>query len=295
MCQPRLNTCMTEKLLVATYDQDLLQLEMFCYCINKNWQSNQFLTVVLNSCNDWSASFVQVEKILHEYLFGWQYEIVDGQHADHNGYREQAVNKILYSIDHRFDDCVIFDSKDFLLRPASIDCFKNNSQYRNTFILDQPHVDLYPEAKELLDTDISAAPAVLNLTPWIWNIQQLEKYWNYMVSRFGSYDKWDTMFKGGTESDTYYLYTLYDNNTEVKFLDRNSNPLIVGGGWTHQTYQGMLQEFDDFKKWDTRLIWKHSRKLEDPRCWDVTKSVLLYYDIDPVVVHRICNIKEAQQ
>ena len=278
---------MSEKLLVATYDQDLLQFEMFCYCLNKNWQGNRFLTVVLNSCSDWSATHHRVAMILQNCLSKWDYEIINGQHADHNGYREQAVNKVIYSIDKRFTDCIVFDSKDFLLRPASIANFKKHNRYRNTFILDQYHVELYPESIELLDIDISGAPAVLNLTPWIWNVQQLEKYWQYMQFRFGKYPEWDTMFKAGSESDTYYLYTLYDTDTNVKFLSKEENPLIVGGGWTHQDFDGMWRELDDFRRWRERLVWKHSRKLLDPGCLAVTKTVLLEFGVEPCVIEKV--------
>jgi len=276
-----------EKLLVATYDQDLLQFEMFCYCINKNWKGNRFLTIVLNSSADWDITRWRVNDIVDRYLCGWHAEIVDGRHLDHDGYREQAVNKIIFSIDDRFNDTIVFDSKDFLLRGSDLFDFKKDGKYRVTFTLDRPHLDLYPEAKDLLDKDISHIPAVLNLTPWIWNIDQLKKYWNYMSGRFGDFSDWDSMFKGGTESDTYYVYTFCDELTSIKFLDPRDNPLMIGGGWTYQTYEGIVQEAQDFDRWSERKIWKHSRKLEDPRCLNVTRSVLLKYGIEREIIDRV--------
>lgn len=276
-----------EKLLVATYDQDLLQFEMFCHCINKNWKGNRFLTVVLNSCADWNETYLCIQHSVDKHLAGWNTEIVDGRHVDHNGYREQAVNKVIFSIDNRVDDTIVFDSKDFLLRSSNLNDFKKHGKYRVTFGLGHPHLDLYPEAIHLLDRDITHVPAVLNLTPWIWNTEQLMKYWSYMQDRFGSFTQWDSMFKGGSESDTYYLYTFCDEHTTIKFLDPQDNPLIVGGGWTHQTHEGMAQEAEDFDRWDERKIWKHSRKLEDPRCLDVTRSVLLKYGIEQYIIDRV--------
>lgn len=275
-----------EKLLVATYDQDLLQFEMFCYCINKNWKGNRFLTVVLNSSSDWNQAYLRVKTVVSEYLPRWDIEIKDGRHPDHDGYREQAVNKIIFSIDDRFDDTIVFDSKDFLLRDSDLSDFKKDKKYRVTFTLDQSHLSFYPDSKDLLDQDISHVPGVLNLTPWIWNTSQLKKYWNYMLDRFGDFLSWDSMFKGGTESDTYYLYTFCDTDTTVEFLDQQNNPLIIGGGWTHQTYEGILQEVQDFDRWSERKIWKHSRKINDPRCLDVTRGVLLKYGIEKEIIDR---------
>lgn len=279
-----------EKLLVATYDQDLLQFEMFCHCINKNWKGNRFLTIVLNSCQEWKKTDTEIKGIISRYLSGWITEVVDGQHPDHNGYREQAVNKVIHSIDDRFDDVIVFDSKDFLLRESDIVDFKKHGKYRVTFTLDQPHVILYPESSELLDRDISHVPAVLNLTPWIWNVDQLRKYWNHMLERFGDFCQWDSMFKGGTESDTYYLFTFCDSQTPVKFLDSQDNPLMIGGGWTHQTYESILREAEDFGRWPERKIWKHSRKLEDPRCLEITKTVLEKYGIEREIINRVFGL-----
>jgi hypothetical protein len=280
-----------EKLLVATYHDDLHQFEMFCYCLDRFWQGNRFITIVLNSSSSWNEDFESVQKIITRYLNGWQTEVVDGRHPDHNGYREQAVNKIKFSIDHRFNNTIVFDSKDFILRPLSINHFKKDDRYRVTFWLNGTrYIDMYEGSSILLDQDMSHVPSVLNLTPWIWNTGQLEKYWNYMINRFGHYLDWTEMFVAGTESDTYYAYTYCDKDTNIKFLEPEENPLLVGGGWTHQTYEGMLQEAQDFDQWTERKIWKHSRKLEDPRCLDVTRSVLLKYGIEREIIDQVFGL-----
>jgi hypothetical protein len=62
---------------------------------------------------------------------------------------------------------------------------------------------------------------------------------------------------------------------------------MLGGGWTHQTYEGMLREVEDFDRWPERVVWKHSRKLKDPRCVDVTKSVLLKYGIEQEIIDQV--------
>ena len=58
---------MSHKLLVATYQDDLQQLEMFCYCLDRNWQGNRVITVVLNSSNDWNDCLIKTEEIVKQY------------------------------------------------------------------------------------------------------------------------------------------------------------------------------------------------------------------------------------
>jgi len=283
---------MTHKLLVTVYNQDILQFKMFCYCLNKNWNGNQFITIVANSTQpysdeSWNNFFKQLTDIANKYLFNWTVEFVDGRHSDHDGYREQAVNKVVHSIDSRVHDVIVFDCKDFVLRPANLSTFKTDSCYRVTYYLPQRLIDVYDTAHELLDQDMCHIPAVINLTPSIWNVTQLEKYWKYMTNRFGHYLDWDNMYKGGTESDSYYAYTYCDPTKSIKFLKPWKTPLLVGGGWTHQTYDGILEQAELFDQNSDRIVWKHSRKLLDPRCVDVTRSVLIKHGIDQQFVEQV--------
>jgi hypothetical protein len=73
----------------------------------------------------------------------------------------------------------------------------------------------------------------------------------------------------------------------VKFLTHAETPLLFGGGWTHQTYDGIVKEADDFDQSTERLVWKHSRKLQDPRCLDVTKSMLIKHGIDTQFIDQV--------
>ena len=120
---------MSHRLLVATYQDDLRQFEMFCHCLNKNWQSDRKLIVALSKNTDTE----QVRLIIYSHLPGWEVDIKQTVHPYSNGYTEQQVNKILHSIDLTVDEVIVFDSKDFLLRPCGIDDFKINNQYRVTF------------------------------------------------------------------------------------------------------------------------------------------------------------------
>ena len=64
-------------------------------------------------------------------------------------------------------------------------------------------------------------------------------------------------------------------------------PLMFAGGYTHQTYEAMIKDMTEFDLETDRIVWKHSRKLEDPRCLDVTKSMLIKYDIDPDFIKQV--------
>ena len=288
-----LNNCMTHKLLVTTYNQDSTQFEMFCYCLDKNWKGNRFITIVVNSVipytsdDEWKMFFQQTAETARRYFINWTVELIDGRHLDHHGYREQAVNKVIHSIDHRFEDVIVLDAKDFLLKPADISTFKINNSYRVTYWLEGRLIDLYPSAHELLDLDMSHIPAVLNLTPWIWNVKQLEKYWAYMLNRFGPYLSWSDMYQGGSESDSYYAYSYCDTTKSFEFLPPEQNPLLIGGVWGAQTYLGAVKEAEDFDADSCRVIWKHSRKAAEPTCADVTKVMLIKYGVNDQLVQQV--------
>ena len=56
--------------------------------------------------------------------------------------------------------------------------------------------------------------------------------------------------------------------------------------------QRMLEEAKAFDLWSERKIWKHSRKLPDARCLDVTRSMLLKYGIEKEIVDRVFCYEE---
>jgi len=123
---------MTHKLLVVTYPDDLKQFEMFCYCLKKNWQGSKSLIVVTQQDTDQQV----VQKIIdHMLLDGWNVEINQTACSYKDRYTEQQVNKIFYSVHSAVDDVVVFDSKDFVLRPCDFSTFKSNEKYRVTYYL----------------------------------------------------------------------------------------------------------------------------------------------------------------
>ena len=62
---------------------------------------------------------------------------------------------------------------------------------------------------------------------------------------------------------------------------------LVAGGWTHQTYEGMVQQAQAFDADPKPPVWMHSRKLTDPRCLDVTRSVLIKHGIEPQFIDQV--------
>lgn len=279
---------MSHKLLVATYQDDLRQFEIFCHCLNKNWQGERRLTVALGK----DTAVQQVQKLVDQELPSWQVDTRSTVHPYSSGYTEQQVNKIFYSLDPLVEDVIVFDSKDFLLRPTSFEDFKSNDQYRATFYIpEQRLIELYPDITHIVDHDVSELPSVINLTPWVWQVDQLNRYWQYINQRFGNYQQW-AEFPAGTEIYGFYVYTWCDDQSTMAWSESENTPLMIGGGWTHQTYQGMLAEAQAFDQWPERKIWKHSRKLTDSRCLEVTKTVLLKYDIGQEIIDRVFCYEE---
>jgi hypothetical protein len=273
-----------EKLLVATYQDDLSQFEMFSHCIVKNWQGNPRLDVVLGKGTDVNS----VQSIIDDiFPISWTVKIKECAIGSDDGYLQQQVNKVFYSIDSEFEDVIVFDSKDFVLRPIDIKTFKDQEIYRTTFYLpDQQLSDLCPSISSIKDQDVSWIPSIINLTPWIWQVKQLEKCWHYLNDRFGDYHSW-TEYPAGGEIYAFFTYTWLDEYRTMLWQMPDNTPLLLGGGWTHQSYDGMAQEARDFDQWPERKIWKHSRKIDDPRCLDVTRYVLLKYGIEKEIIDRV--------
>jgi hypothetical protein len=258
---------------------------MFCYCLIKNWKGIKDLIVCITHSDK-----KQIFKDIADDIFddSWKIEIKDSIQAYPSGTTEQQVNAVFYSIKSGAEEIVVWDCKDFLLKPCDLSIFKKDDKHhRVTYICtDQKLIDMGYDLSGLLDTPIDHFPAIINLRPWIWNVAQLERYWNHMNSRFGDFLSWKE-YPTGSEIYGYYLYTLNDQDSRVKFLPSDETPLILGGGWTHQTYEGMLQEEKDFSIWPERVVWKHSRKIDDPRCLDITRNVLLKYGIEKEIINRV--------
>jgi hypothetical protein len=273
-----------EKLLVATYKDDLVQFEMFCYCILKNWTGNPRLDVVLGKDTDLDKVKSIVDNVFTD---TWTIKIHECAIDHGDGYLQQQVNKVIYSIDPEFDDIIVFDSKDFMLRPMDVSTFKNNNSYRATFYVpNQRLMDLCPDITSLVDVSVSSIPSIINLTPWIWRHDQLQKSWSYLNERYGNYHSW-VEYPGGGEIYSFFVYTWLDTSSTMIWQCPSHTPLLIGGGWTHQSYENMLQEAQDFDQWTERKIWKHSRKVNDPRCLDVTRTVLEKYGIEKEIIDRV--------
>ena len=275
---------MNYKMLVTTFKDDIKQFKMFCYCLNKNWQGQKDLIVCLGY-NDDEQEFANIIK--NTFDVSWNIEIKPTIHAYEFGVTEQQVNTVFYSILSGADDVIVWDCKDFLLRPCNFSTFKKNDKYRITYLLPKKLVDMGYNISGLVDTPIDHIQAISNIRPWIWNIKQLTRYWEQLTNKFGNYQTWKGGYPAGNEIYGYYVYTLTDSNREIKFLTHPDMPLLFGGGWTHQTYDGILKEADDFDQSLERIVWKHSRKLKDPRCLEVTKLVLLKHGIDKQFIDQV--------
>jgi hypothetical protein len=255
-----------EKIVVGTYEEDFTQFEIFCYCLNKNWKGNKQITVFVGSYNNEPGNIDQVHATVDLRLPSWNVEVVNGhQPLAVDGYAEQNINKIVNSFDS--DHAIVFDSKDFMVRSMDLtDFMVDDCLALSYFETAQTHYDLYPASKKIFDN--LNIPTTLNLTPWIWDSVVLKNMWN---------KHHDGFYKGHyTEWDSYLTYAVGTNSVKLpSFKER----VIVSGGWTHQDYDGMLAQKQQVIDFDHKKIWKHSRKLEDPRCSDVTNQVLSHFDI----------------
>jgi len=274
---------MTHKLLVVTYTPDLPQFAMFCHCLAKNWKGNKDLIVVAGKGTDVD----RVQQICQTYLdHTWQVAIKHTIPTQLSGDQEQQLNKIIYSVQSGATDVIVFDSKDFLLRACDLGAFKIGNRYKHTYRLPGKLVNLGYDLDQIVNQPVAHLPAVSNLTPWIWNTQQLEACWQHMIDQFGPCEQWSS-FNVVSEIYMYYIYVLTTKPNPLEFCLQSQTPCLFAGGWTGQTGAGMMEQAQIFAQHNDSIVWKHSRKLQDPLCLDVTRRVLQQQGIDPAVIQQI--------
>jgi len=275
---------MSHKNIVTTFTADLAQFKMFCYCLNKNWKGAKNLSV----CLDTGDSVELFEKVAQD-LFDsdWAIEVYPTIHPYDNGNFGNQINLIYRIAEATVDDVIAWDCKCFLLKPADISTFKQNGEYRLP-CLDHSRrlVDMGYDLSGLVDGPIDHYPGMVNLRPNIFNVSQTARYWAALNQRFGHYSQW-VKFPVECEYYGYYIFLMQDPESQIKFFPSSFNTFLCAGGWSFQTYEGMLKEQEKINQDTNAIVWMHSRRIEDPRCFDITRSVLNNYGVDAQFVEHI--------
>jgi len=279
---------MSTKLLAVTYDNDLPQFKLMCYCLNKIWFGNCDITIIYgkNEIKNEKCDIGDDIKHIcnHFFDYSWNIDIEHGIETKMCGYHEQQLHKVLYSLDNikKYKDVIIFDSKDFMLKPGNESDFKHNTIYNLAYMnTDKQLSDIYPEISKSFSNLNTNIPPVYVLSPWIWNIKQLQRFWNYVTSIYGTnYTEW-TEFPGSWEWAVYYAFTENDEGRVIEYI--RPNPYnkfnVTGGIWTNQTFDGAISQLDEFSKYSERKYWKHTRKTVGNHFIAITSILLNRYDI----------------
>ena len=271
---------MTSKLLAVVYDQDLPQFELMCFCLNKNWQGNKHITIIIQ------GNIQEIITSISQRYFSddWIVDFTSCYPSKVTGTDLQQIDKILHSMDDRFQDVIVFDCKDFLLKPINESFFKKNNYYKITKIseyFDEFYPDVYSAmAPTIIKNKINA---ILNITPWMWNVQQLKRYWCYVTDQFGSLDNW-SKFYPYSEIASYYFYTTeLDESPVIKFDDDLFMP--TGGIWDQDTLEDTLNVVENFSRYNP-AVWKHHRRITDYSKTMITAMQLQKYDIPVDIINK---------
>jgi len=277
---------MSTKLLAVTYDNDLPQFKLMCYCLNKNWFGNRNITIVYGKNEQENKSYNigdDVKHICHRFFdSSWNVEIEHGIETKMSGHHEQQLHKILHSMDDRYEDVIVFDAKDFMLKPGNETDFKHNSNYNIAYMETSQNMDdIYPEINKSFPDLTTNIPPVHVLTPWIWNTKQMHRLWDYVTSIYGTnYSEW-TEFPGAWEWAVYYTFTENDVDRVANY--NRPNPynkfVITGGVWNGQTLEGAKSQYHEFSKYNERKYWKHTRKTIGNHFISITSMLLQDYQI----------------
>jgi len=276
---------MSSKLLVVVYDQDLPQFDLMAYCLNKNWQGCKDLTVILQG-NIQSVVSSIVEKHFSQ---EWHIDVVSSfPNSNMSGYDLQQLDKILHSLDDAVQDVIVFDCKDFLLKPIAEDYFKYNGDYQITK-MSELFSEFYPNEYLAMGATDSNLTAILNITPWLWNVNQLRRYWSYVTDKYpDDLEHWSTFYPR-SEIASYYFYTQsIDPSPVIKFSDQLFMP--VGGIWDNDSFNNILQVVENFDVYKS-AVWKHHRRIVDKDKTAITAMQLQKYHIPIDIIVNWVNYK----
>jgi hypothetical protein len=282
---------MLEKIVVVVYDKDLPQFELMCYCLNKNWIGNKYLTVVYQD----SAIEDEVRNIVAEtFDDDWFVNVSLGVNIPTiPGHDKQQINKILYSIDSNFENVLVLDCKDFLLKPTDFSFFLKEGIYYQVQYNNNPDLlfyDHYPEVSGALDYDTTVnVKSIYNVTPWFWNVAQLQKLWDLAIHKYGPMDRWKS-FPLISEFASYYLYSVTDPEANVKF-NTNRDFMPFEYVYSLSSIENDIQSISSFINFDFKRIWKHHRNSSHPTKTVITASILQKFDIPIDIILRWVNKK----
>jgi hypothetical protein len=265
--------------VVVTYKDDLPQFEVMLHCLNRFWSGDKNITICCTDSND------AVQEITKTILSsGWNIHFYPSLDLICGGYYQQQIYKIKATIDSKFDDSIVFDSKDFLLKTASQEDFKNLSKnkYAQFFDSTKTFIDIYPTVKDL-DIPLDGLPLPLILTPWIWNKNQLSCYWEYLNNKFGNYTTWQ-IIPTGSEWAGYFAYLFNNDPDSIDSLTPYWMP--IGGVWKGQSLSQIEEQLAQFDLYTDRKIWKHHRAVTDTSSVKITALALSTHGIaDSTIDH----------
>lgn len=286
------NSNVSEQLVVVTYQEDIPQFEVMLHCLNKYWQGNRSISIAYTKYKNYPTDSIknQVKQIAKNQLTNrWDLNFVEEITTKMTGYDEQQVYKIFASLNEKFEDSIVLDSKDFLLKPANISDFKNNNRYNMLRFLDpnKSFLDLYPRVGKDLNINVASIPLTLILTPWIWNRKQLQKYWDHLIKIFPVVHTNWTSFPTGSEWAGYYAYTVLDQQKLIEITPIDSSLgywMPIGGIWKGQSLAEILEQEKSFDLFPQRKFWKHHRAASTKESIEVTARVLSNHGITSDVI-----------
>lgn len=224
-----------EEILVVVYWSDIPQFELFCYSLSRFWQGNKKIKIIISrkihtehNKDTTLINSTKIEKIVTDiakfYFDGWSRKIfVNGITSWATGWHEQQVCKVLGSLETYSEDIVVFDSKDILLKNMSLDDFKD----KNYYLIDRrkDSVDLNDHFSYKYWNISNKVDYVFpsNLTPWIWNREDLFLYNKQIESKENKKLENIEFFPGHYEIENYFVFNKYlIKNPKFKYVERKT-------------------------------------------------------------------------
>lgn len=197
---------MNHNLLVVVFYDDLPNFKIFCYLLDKFWQSNKKIKIIYSESTKIPKELIdknisnEITDITKLFLKNWDTEIIRGPRTKLRLWFEQQWYKVLFSSYDNEDYTVVFDCKNFICQKISIDDFIED----NNILYIESTTDKFTKYCEKyfninLDSNISM------ITPNIWKNNEVLAYKNYMIEKSGPSESW-IVFPCEADYVGYYFF-----------------------------------------------------------------------------------------
>lgn len=244
-------------LITAVHKYDTPNIFLQAHSLLKHWEGDKNWIIYADDI----AAFKFVTDHILPLMSGWNVRVTNKKYKASDGWIRQQIVKIYESSQVQTDYSLILDSKNFLIKPASMDTFLNGG----IWFMELKDCDFYKENMHVSENLLGFKNKIkipASITPWIWKTTIV----NELICKLPNFDQWETV--PGTE---WFLYWLIAQD-KVEWISKG----WVSGLWAGDQFIKQSQQTVESLPDLVELYWwahHHTHISIDAK--NITKSLLL--------------------